>query len=64
MVTRRRFSPDGKWIAYSKAVSLQIDDLYLIAAAGGSAARHQDPGIRKVLPGAKMGNAWWRSHRA
>ena len=39
MVTRPRFSPDGKWIAYSKAVSLQIDDLYLVAAAGGEPRR-------------------------
>ena len=39
MVTRPRFSPDGKWIAYSKAVSLQIDDLYVVAAAGGEPRR-------------------------
>ena len=39
VVTRPRFSPDGKWIAYSKAVSLQSDDLYVVPAAGGQPRR-------------------------
>ena len=39
MVTRPRFSPDGKWIAYAKTVSLQTDDLYVVAATGGQPRR-------------------------
>ena len=38
-VTRPRFSPDGKWIAYSRQASLTSDDLYVVAAAGGQPRR-------------------------
>ncbi len=38
-VTRPRFSPDGKWIAYLKRVSLMSDDLYVVAVAGGPPRR-------------------------
>jgi Tol biopolymer transport system component len=36
---RPHFSPDGKWVAYSKSISLQTDDLYVVAAAGGQPRR-------------------------
>jgi Tol biopolymer transport system component len=38
-ITRPRFSPDGRWIAYSRQVSLTSDDLYVVAAAGGQPQR-------------------------
>jgi eukaryotic-like serine/threonine-protein kinase len=38
-VKKPRFSPNGKWIAYLKAVSMTSDDLYLIAASGGQPRR-------------------------
>ncbi len=38
-VGRPRFSPDGKWIAYSKFISLQTDDLYVVSVTGGQPRR-------------------------
>jgi Tol biopolymer transport system component len=38
-VRRPRFSPDGKWIAYSREASMIMEDLYVIAAAGGEPRR-------------------------
>ena len=65
-VTRPRFSPDGKWIAYSKRVSLTSLTICMSLPwrAGSRGASLGTPGFRKVLPGAKMESAWWRFRRA
>src|SRR4051794_2204034 len=34
-VTTPRFSPDGKWVAYIKELSMTDGDLYVVPAAGG-----------------------------
>ena len=55
-VTRPRFSPDGKWIAYSKQVSLTSDDLYVVAAAGGQPRRvTRNPWFQKGFVWSKDG---------
>jgi serine/threonine protein kinase/Tol biopolymer transport system component len=38
-VIRPRFSPDGKWIAFSKTVSFTRNELYIVPAAGGQSRR-------------------------
>ncbi len=38
-VTRPRFSPDGKWIAYSTEATLNSDDIFVVPASGGQPRR-------------------------
>lgn len=65
-VTRPRISPDGKWVAYLKRVSLTSDDLYVVTVTGGQPRRitRNPGGETEVLLGAEMESDWWRFHQA
>jgi Tol biopolymer transport system component len=55
-VTRPRFSPDGKLVAYSRQASLSSEDLYVVAAAGGQPRRvTRNPWFQKGFAWSKDG---------
>jgi Tol biopolymer transport system component len=55
-VTRPRFSPDGKWIAYSRQASMTSDDLYVVAVSGGRPRRvTRNPWFQKGFAWSKDG---------
>jgi Tol biopolymer transport system component/serine/threonine protein kinase len=55
-VTKPRFSPDGKWVAYIRDASMTTSDLYVVAVAGGKPRRiTQNPWMQRGIAWSKDG---------